>query len=146
MTNPICPHDFVEKYKLIPKKLRIKFLDFLSQISDTITTYDELDILSETIFYIRLYENEYTDTDNYLVLTWSLIDEVYAGPHEVYADFVYALLRCLKYFQGPLTKEDVISFRRKLVMRDILEKVAYRPGNPGYERAMNHFILMSKNF
>ena len=146
MTNPILPQDFVEKYKLIPKNLRIKFLNFLDTIRDSITAYNEMDILEDALFQIRLYENENPVIDNYLVLTWMLIDEVYAGDHEVYMDISSSFHRCLSWSKKPIQLEDVVKFHRKLVMRDIIEKISYRPGNPGYEKARDHFMLLSSSY
>jgi hypothetical protein len=145
MTIPILPQDFVEKYKLIPKNLRVKFLDFLGTISDTITAYDEMDILEDAFFQLRLYEQEHPEIDNYLSLMWMLIDEVYAGEHKVYMDIITSFYRCLSWLKKPVELEDVVKFHRKLVMRDINERVSYLPGNPGYERTREHFMMLSNS-
>jgi hypothetical protein len=35
--------------------------------------------------------------------------------------------------------EDIQLFRHKNMLREIRDVVAYRPGNPGYEQAKEHF-------
>lgn len=133
--------DFVEKYKLIPKNLRSKFLDFLSNFRETIVENDEYDILDDLICILMLYERIYHDIDNYLELSWMLHDNV-CPDHLIFRGVVDSLLRQLRWFLKPVRMEDVTRFRYRQVMKDIQERVAYRPGNPGYERAKENFESM----
>ena len=136
--------EFIEKYQLVPKNLRVKFLDFLSHFRHVIVIDDYCDILDDLITTLYMYEKTFHDIDNYLELGWALHDHVYPGEDEVYAKVAESLLRQLQWYQKPIKMEDVTKFRHKLVMKDILERVAYRPGNPGYERTMEHFMSLSR--
>ena len=135
---------FIEKYQLVPKNLRVKFLDFLSHFSYTIITDDEYGVADDLITVLYLYERTYHDVENYLELGWALHDKVCGWDSSVYAQVIESLLRQLKWYQKPITIEDVAKFRHKMVMKDILERVAYRPGNPGYERTMAHYISLCR--
>ena len=77
-------------------------------------------------------------------LGWALHDKVCGWDSSVYAQVIESLLRQLKWYQKPITVEDVAKFRHKTVMKDILERVAYLPGNPGYERTMAHYISLCR--
>lgn len=134
----LSPSGFVEKYKLIPKNLRFKFLDFLSHFRETIEN-DEYDILDDLICVLMLYERTYHDMENYLELTWSLYDNVCDMDHLVFRDVANSLIRQLRWFLKPVRVEDVTRFRHRQVMKDIEERVSYRPGNLGYERAKENF-------
>lgn len=135
----ISSSEFVEKYKLIPKNLRFQFLDFLSHFRQTIEENDEYDILDDLICVLMTYERTYHDMDNYLELSWVLHDNVCPMDHLVFRDVAESLLRQLRWFLKPVRVEDVTRFRHRQVMKDIEERVAYRPGNPGYERAKENF-------
>ena len=131
--------EFLEKYKLIPKNLRFKFLDFLSHFRQTIEENDEYDILDDLICVLMLYERTYHDMENYLELSWALHDNVFPMQHLVFRDVANALMRQLRWFLKPVRVEDVTRFRYRQVMKDIEDRVSYRPGNPGYERAKENF-------
>jgi hypothetical protein len=82
--------------------------------------------------------------ESYTELINVLEDEAYLGDHMVYTDIAKTFLEQIKLFKMSFGLEQLVSFRRKLVMRDILERVAYRPGNPGYEETMKHFYSLCK--
>jgi len=140
----IDPQEFVEKYKLIPKNYRLPFLDFFRQVPDLVTPNNELRIFEDATAVLTIYEQTYPDTENYTELVNVLVDEAYAGPHMVYKDIAQTFLFQLALVNPRVRLEQIVSFRRKFVIRDILERVAYRPGNPGYEAAMNHFYSLCK--
>jgi hypothetical protein len=131
---------FVEKYQLIPKNLRFRFLDVLSHYRHKIVTRDDFFILDDLITTLYCYERAYHDIENYLELGWALYDHVCPIDDSVYSDVAVNLLSQLREYKKSVLIEDVVRFRHKNVMKDILEIVAYRPGNPGYERAFEHFM------
>lgn len=143
--NPkeINPTQFVEKYKLIPKQLRFRFLDFVSQQFGLIYDDWNQEIFDDTMNVLRWYEN--TGEENYTLLRGILEDDVYVGHHMVYCDIAKRLLNCLNWssFMAMFMMEDVQIFRhkniRKNMLREIRDVVAYRPGNPGYEETKEHF-------
>jgi len=134
---------FIEKYQLIPKNLRFRFLDVLSHYRHDIITHDEYFILDDLITTLYCYERAYHDTENYLELGWALHDHVCPIDVNVYSDVAANLLMQLRDYQKSVSLEDVTRFRHKMVMKDIVEIVAYRPGNPGYERAFQHFMSVA---
>jgi len=135
----ITPAQFVEKYKLIPKQLRFKLLESVS--AQFFIVYDEWnqDIFDDTMNMLRWYEN--TNEENFTLLTSTLQDEVYLGETFVYLDIAKSLLNHLNWYSHMtfFMKEDVQTFRHKNMLREIKDVVAYRPGNPGYEQAKEHF-------
>lgn len=148
----LSPKEFVEKYKLIPKQLRLKFINFLEEHSDIIERnvpdqwlssnrieYDEQysNILNDLFYTLKEYEE--MDGDNYLVLYAMLHEDVFGGRLSVFTNVSNALLRYLKWQEKKVSLKDVCLFRNKQVMRQILDVVAYLPGNPGYEKAKAHF-------
>ena len=140
----INPREFVEKYKLVPKNHRLPLLDFFRQVPDVVTSHNEYEIFEYAMANLTIYEKNHPDTENYTELINVLEDEVYLGSHMVYTDIANTFLTQLALFKVSIGLEQIVSFRRKLVMRDILERVAYRPGNPGYEKAMQHFHSLCK--
>lgn len=140
----INPREFVEKYKLIPKNHRLPLLDFFRQVPDAVTSHNEYEIFEDATAILTIYEKNHPDTENYTELIVMLQDEAYLGSHMVYTDLANTFLTQLMLFKFSIGLEQIVSFRHKLVMRDILERVAYRPGNPGYEKAMQHFYSLCK--
>ncbi len=138
----IFAFEFVEKYKLIPKNLRVYCINNARVDNDTV--YNEMNMLEDTLYYLLKYEREF-HVDNYLELTWVLSDEIYFENHEMFLDLWNALVECLKKC-SPVSKEGIVKFYKKLVMKDIIERVSYRPGNPGYERALEHFTLLCSKY
>ena len=135
----ISPVQFVEKYKLIPKQLRLKYLEFLRQMPYLYDDDDKLDIFDDMMMILFLYEKQ-NSSDNYLLLTDNLSEGVYAGPSQVYHDVSGCLLRYLQWQVPIITQKDVIQFQKKMVLKQISEEVAYRPGNCGYEKALESFM------
>ena len=137
---------FVEKYKLVPKNLRFKFLDFLSHFRHSVSQNDEYGLVDDLITALMSYERTYHDCENYLELSWAIYDEVFPGSHMVYSDVAESIMRQMRWYVKPIRVEDVVRFRHKIVMRDIEERVAYRPGNPGYESAMASFMSSCQKY
>jgi hypothetical protein len=139
MSSQISYVDFVEKYKLIPKQLRIKYLEFLRQMP---YLYDEdsknLDIFDDMMLILFWYDND-SACDNYLLLSDTLRDDVYAGPCQVYHDVIECLLRYHKWKVPMITQRDVIEFHKRQVLFQIKNDVAFRPGNIGYEKVKEHY-------
>jgi hypothetical protein len=97
------------------------------------------EIFDDAMNVLRWYEN--TEEENYTLLRGILEDDVYLGHHMVYCDIAKRLLNCLNWssFMAMFMMEDVQIFRRKNMLREIRDVVAYRPGNPGYESVKEHF-------
>jgi len=138
----ITPSQFVEKYKLVPKNFRVRFLEFFSLVPNMVTQHDELQIFDHVTAILYIYEKNHPDMENYPELINVLEEEAYLGDHMVYTDIANTFLEQIRLFKMSFGIEQIVSFRRKLVMRDILERVAYRPGNPGYEKSMEHFYSL----
>jgi hypothetical protein len=144
----LYPREFVEKYKLIPKNLREKLLAFVYQIPRKTTSTDEYydDNYDNTFMYLRVYECWNKEVEDYEGLIQDLEDNVYLFNSEVYRDIANSLLNCMRWKSKPITKDDVYKFRKNLILRDIKERVAYRPGNVGYERTRDHFYSLCSVF
>jgi hypothetical protein len=135
----ISPVQFVEKYKLIPKQLRLKYMEFLRQMPYLYDDDDKLDIFDDLMLILFWYEKE-DSYDNYSLLSDTLRDDVYAGSSQVYHDVIGCLLRYLQWQVPIITQKDVLQFQKKMVLKQIREEVAYRPGNCGYEKALESFM------
>lgn len=138
MSIEISPAEFVEKYKLIPQQLRHQFLQFLVQMPDLYDDDWNMDIFSDIITVLAWFDKD-EEEENYTVLTQVLIDDVYAGPCNVYHDVISCFLRYLNWKVPMITNRDVIEFHKRQVLKQIRNQVAYRPGNPGYEETKAHF-------
>jgi hypothetical protein len=141
--NEISHAQFVEKYKLIPKQLRLKYLEFLRQMPYLYDDDDKLDIFDDLMLILFWYDHE-DACNNYQLLSNTLRDDVYAGHCQVYYDVIGCLLRYLQWQVPMITQKDVLEFRKKMVVRQIREEVAYRPGKCGYEKAFEHFMTLSR--
>jgi hypothetical protein len=141
--SAISPVQFVEKYKLIPKQLRLKYLEFLRQMPYLYDNDDKLDIFDDLMLILVWYDHEEA-SDNYILLSDTRRDDVYAGSCDVYHDVIGCLLRYLQWKVPLITQRDVIEFNKKMVLRQIRDEVAYRPGNCGYERALENFMSLSR--
>lgn len=143
MESELNPSQFVEKYKLVPKQMRFRLLEFVSQQFGLI--YDEWnqEIFDDAMGVLRWYES--TEEENFTLLRGILEDDVYVGPQVIYGDIAKRMLSCLKWssFMAMFMMEDVQIFRHKNMhknmLREIREVVAYRPGNIGYENTKEHF-------
>lgn len=135
----ITPAQFVEKYKLVPKQMRFRLLEFVSQQFGLIYDDWNQEIFDDAMNVLRWYEN--TEEENYTLLRCILEDDVYLGPCFIYDDIIKRLLSCLNWSSSMamFMEEDVQRFRHKNMLREIRDVVAYRPGNPGYERSKEHF-------
>ena len=140
----INPREFVEKYKLVPKNYRLPLLEFFGQVPDVVTSHNEYELFEYAMANLTTYEKNNPHTEKYTELIKVLEEEVYIGSHMVYTDIANTFLTQLALFKVSIGLEQIVSFRHKLVMRDILERVAYLPGNPGYEKAMQHFYSLCK--
>ena len=139
MSNQISYVDFVEKYKLIPKQLRLKYLEFLRQMPYLYDDGDEkLDIFDDMMLILFWYDND-SACENYLLLSDTLRDDVYAGQCQVYHDVIECLLRYHKWKVPMITQRDVIEFHKRQVLFQIKNEVAFRPGNIGYEKVKEHY-------
>jgi hypothetical protein len=141
MSIEITPAEFVEKYKLIPQQLRHLFLQFLVQIPDLYDDDWNMDIFSDIVTMLVWFDKDIVE-ENYTVLTQVLVDEVYAGPCNVYYDVISCFLRYLNWKVPIITSRDVVEFHKRQVLKQIKSQVAYRPGNPGYEETKAHFESM----
>jgi hypothetical protein len=135
----INPSQFVEKYKLVPKQMRFRLIEFVSQQFGLIYDDWNQEIFDDALDTLRWYENN--EEENYPLLRTILEDDVYLGPTFIYDDIAKRLLDCLKWssFMAMFMNEDIQLFRHKNMLREIRDVVAYRPGNPGYEQAKEHF-------
>ena len=136
----INPTKFVEKYKLIPKPMRFRLLEFVSQMPLIHDNELNQEVFDDMMDVLRWYEN-FCEVDNYTILRCVLEDDVYLGPIVVYADVAKSLLNCLKYSAicKHFLHDSIIKFRHANIMREIRDVVSYRPGNPGYENTKSHF-------
>jgi hypothetical protein len=137
----ITPEEFVEKYKLIPKQLRIKFLEFLRQMPYIYDIDDwKLDVFDSLMLMLVWYDED-LDYNNYTFLVESLKEDVYHEECQVYYDVIGCLLRYLKWKVPLITSRDVYAFHKLQMLKQIKEEVAYRPrpGNPGYESVKASF-------
>jgi hypothetical protein len=141
MSIEITPAEFVEKYKLIPQKLRHPFLQFLVQMPDLYDDKWDLDIFQDIVTMLAWFDKD-EEEESYTVLTQVLVDEVYAGPCNVYYDVISCFLRYLNWKVPVITSRDVIEFHKRQVLKQIKSQVSYRPGNPGYEETKAHFESM----
>jgi hypothetical protein len=143
--------EFVEKYKLIPRQLRLKILcnfeenmDLIERSPDSqhdnfdLFYYEVLDDLFDLLYRYDDFGDTYED-ENWLWL--SLYVDYICDEHYAFNDLINAMLKCLELVK-PVTLIDVVSFRKKLVFRQIKEEVAYRPGNAGFENARDHFYML----
>lgn len=144
MTTTIFPAVFVEKYKLIPKQLRLQFLGHLRQMPYLYDEELELDIFDDLMMILFFYET--VEEENYTYLRETLKDDVYLGDHRVYHDVISCLLRYLEWRVPLITYSDVMRFRKQAVLRQIENEVAFRPGNAGYEVYKEHFEACQKLF
>jgi len=138
LDNLIDSTQFVEKYKLIPKQLRPKFLTFLREMPYLYDIDDELldkfdDLMLVLVSYNHDNDIDYEELDN------NIKDVVSFGKCKVYNDVIGCLLRYLEWTIPIITQRDVIEFRKKQIFRQIIEVVAYRPGNIGYELTKQHY-------
>lgn len=144
----ITPRQFVEKYKLVPKMLREKLLAFVYNLARNMSSnninYD--DIYDDTFIYLRVYECWNKEKEDYDELIYDLENNVWFERSEVYYDIARSLMNCMTWMNKKITKEDVYKFRKNLILRDIKERVAYRPGNVGYERTRDHFYSLCDVF
>lgn len=130
----ITAFEFVEKYKLIPKKFRKKFTYSSPSIYE-----DEFDFyIFDNLITILRWHQSCTNGTNYKRLEEGIIEEVYYGKTRVYNDVITHMINCLKQ-KTKIKYEDIIKFRKKQILKQIKNEVAYRPGNPGYELAKSNF-------
>jgi len=151
--------EFVEKYKLIPKQLRLSIIKLLEENAEKIEkTRPDCWLKSDSPNEIEKYRKEYSDfcvslfevlkeyekigVDYYNVLFTMLHEDVYIGRLSVYTDVINTMIKFVKMNSINISLTDVCLFRKKQVMREILDVVAYRPYNLGYERAKDHFESM----
>ena len=135
----ITPEEFVEKYKLIPKQLRVKFLEFLRQMPYIYDIDDwKLDVF-DSLMLILVWHDKDLDYNNYTFLVESLKEDAYPEECQVYYDVISFLLRYLNWKVPLITSRDVYVFHKRQMLKQIKEEVAYRPGNPGYEKTKEHF-------
>jgi hypothetical protein len=156
-THHISFSEFVEKYKLIPKQIRLGVIELLEN-QEIVRSVPDCWLRSESSVDIEKYIKEYKEycvclfdvlkeyekigVDYYNVLFTMLHEEVYAGHLSVYTDVSKTMLNIFKTKSINISLTDVCLFRKKQVMREILDVVAYRPYNLGYERAKEHFESM----
>ena len=138
LDNLIDSTQFVEKYKLIPIQLRSTFLTFLREMPYLYDIDDELldkfdDLMLVLVSYNHDNDIDYEELDN------NIKDVVSFGKCQVYNDVIGCLLRYLEWKIPVITQRDVIEFRKKQIFRQIIEEVAYRPGNIGYELTKQHY-------
>lgn len=135
------PTKFVEKYKLIPKPMRFRLLEFVGQMPYTYDNEMIQEVFDDVFDILRWYEN-FCKVDNYTMLKGILEDDVYLGPCPVYSDVARSLLNCLTYscfLPKNYLYTSIVKFRHANIMKQIKDEVAYRPGNPGYDRTRLHF-------
>jgi len=139
----INPSQFVEKYKLVPKQMRFRLLEFVSQQFGLIYDDWNQEIFDDAMDVLRWYEN--TEEENFTLLRGILADDVYAGPQVVYDDIAKRMLSCLNWSSSMamFSSEVVQKFRKNNMLREIRDVVAYRPGNVGYEMCKEHFESLS---
>lgn len=138
MTTKIYPRDFIEKYKLVPKPLRLQYLEFLRQMPYMYDEGDlELDIFDDLMLFLFTYEKQVDE--NYDELLNILVDHVFYDKTIVYYDVAGCLIRYLEWKVPVITYREVMEYRKKQICRQIKEDVAYRPGNIGYEMTKEHF-------
>ena len=152
MSDPLTAFEFVEKYKLIPRQLRLKILyDFEENMGlierspesqhdnfDGFFYYEVLDDLFDLLYRYDDFGDTYED-ENWLWLT--LYIDYICDAHYAFNDLINSMLKCLKHYIL-VNFTDVVSFRKKSVFRQIKEEVAYRPGNPGFENSRDHFYAL----
>lgn len=142
------PSEFIEKYKLIPKNLRlyfIKFFQFIQHTQETYTSQDHFEIIKDCFNTLEIYENLHKQ-DNFTFLKNMLVDEVYAGNNVCYENISKRLLYCLYLERKYMDFENgFYEFIRKnsykKVLNEIKDLIAYLPGNIGYEEAMERFQI-----
>jgi len=139
------PIDFIEKYKLIPKNLRLHIVKFfILHIQETYTSHDDcFEIIKDCFNTLETYENS-NEQDNFTFLKIMLIDEVYAGNNICYTNISKCILQCLYLERKYMDFENgFYQFIRKnsykKVLNEINDTIAYLPGNIGYEEAMERF-------
>jgi len=137
MTTEIYPRDFIEKYKLIPKPLRIQYLEILRQMPYLYEGDLEIDIFDDLMLFLFTYEKQVDE--NYDELLNILVGNVFYDKTIVYYDVASCLIRYLELTIPLITYREVMEYRKKQICRQIKEEVAYRPGNVGYERTKEHF-------
>lgn len=115
----ICPREFVEKYKLVPKQLRLKFISFISthiehierstpdcwkfwNNTDAKSYEEEYENFCTELFWL-LNDYEQQEQDDYEMLFTMLHENVYAGRLSVFTDVANAFIRYMKWHnQGRL--------------------------------------------
>lgn len=138
MTTKIYPVDFIEKYKLVPKPLRLQYLEFLRQMPYMYDEGDlELDIFDDLMLFLFTYETH--GEENYDDLLNTLLEHVFSEKTVVYNDVAGCLIRYLQWKVPVITQREVMEYRKKQICKQIKQEVAYRPGNVGYERTKQHF-------
>lgn len=138
MTTKIYPIDFIEKYKLVSKPLRLQYLEFLRQMPYMYDEGDlELDIFDDLMIFLFTYETQ--GKENYDELLNILVGNVFFDKTVVYNDVAGCLIRYLQWKVPVITYREVMEYRKKQVCRQIKEDVAYRPSNVGYEMTKEHF-------
>lgn len=152
MSAPLTANEFVEKYKLIPKQIRIKILCKFSKNSSLIECSPEYkednvnglfyeDILEDLFDLLYRYDDfgETYEDENWWWLT--LYVDYICDSHYAFNDMINTMLKYFK-LEKKVTLTDVVSFRKKSVLRQIKEEVAFRPGNPGFENSRDHFYAL----
>ena len=138
MTTEIYPRDFIEKYKLVPKPLRLQYLEFLRQMPYMYDEGDlELDIFDDLMLFLFTYETH--GEENYDDLLNTLLEHVFSEKTVVYNDVAACLVRYLEWKVPVITYREVMEYRKKQIFRQIKQDVAYKPGNIGYEMTKQHF-------
>lgn len=137
----ITPFQFVEKYKLIPKKFRKKFTNSTKKISLIYDNDQDLNIFNNLIIILKWHQS-CTSGTNYEKLKHGIDNEVWRWKSRVFNDVIIYLLESLKQ-KTIITYKNIIMFRKKQVINQINEIVSYRVGNPGYELAKTHFESLS---
>ena len=90
--------------------------------------------------YLYDIDDELLDKfDDLMLVLVSYNHVVSFGKCKVYNDVIGCLLRYLEWNIPIITQRDVIEFRKKQIFRQIIEVVAYRPGNIGYELTKQHY-------
>lgn len=138
MTTQMYPCDFIEKYKLVPKPLRLQYLEFMREMPYMYDDGDlELDIFDALMLFLFTYESQ--DDENYEELLNILVEHVSFDKTKVYYDVATCLVRYIQWKVPVITYREVMEYRKKQICRQINHEVAYRPGNVGYETAKEHY-------
>jgi hypothetical protein len=143
MKEYMSTSEFIDKYKLIPKNLRIKFIDYMYTIIKKFNIIDKLD-MTFILDTICMYEKDNINYDNYSELGWLLLETI---ENDNSYSYKY-IANCLRYYISKnkiINQKDIFSFRKKMILKSIREEVAYRPGNVGYEKARDNFYKNISN-